>query len=94
MLEYQCDRRSLRNLTRAVPLIIGVITAIFLLLPLHLYLTSAVPSVLFSRTMAVMSAVIAACGVLCRYRSRFAAALVVLGGLVLAFLWLLNRIIA
>jgi hypothetical protein len=34
----------------------------------------------------------AACGFLCRYKSRFAAGLIVLGGLLLAFFWLTSRL--
>jgi hypothetical protein len=42
--------------------------------------------------MSALSLAVATCGVVCRYKSRLSAALIFIGGLVLAFLWLVNRI--
>ncbi|SRR6266481_2475447 len=47
-----------------------------------------------SRTMSALSLLIAVSALVCRYKSRLTAALIFIGGLVLAFFWLLNRWVA
>jgi hypothetical protein len=92
LLEHVRDARSLHNLARALPIAIGILLAIPLSVPLHRYFPAAASSLWLSRTMAVTSIVIAACGFLSRYRSRAAAAFVILGSTTLAVLWLFNHI--
>jgi len=93
LAELHRDAGSLRSLTRTLPLAIGSCVAVLLLVPVRLYVPSISASFLLSRAMTVTSLVIAGCGVLCRFRSRSAAALLVVGATVLAFFWLFNRII-
>ena len=92
MLEFQRDRQSLRSPTRILPLILVTIFSILLLIPSDLYF-QYVSSPRLSVTMSALSLLGAASGVACRYKSRVTAALIVAGGLVLAFFWLLNRIV-
>jgi hypothetical protein len=94
MFDYISDRHSLRSPTRALPIAIGVCVAIPLSVPLHLYLPHTTSSLWLSRGMAAISMIIAACGILSGYKSRVAAAFVVVGGMLLAFLWILNRLVA
>jgi UDP-N-acetylmuramyl pentapeptide phosphotransferase/UDP-N-acetylglucosamine-1-phosphate transferase len=93
-LEVKRDRNSLRSRARILPLAVAWAASVFLLIPLIDYVGNiSVSSDLLSNTMSILALLVAACGFLCRYRSRFAAVLIVLGGIVLAFFWLHNRII-
>src|SRR6267154_2735166 len=47
-----------------------------------------------SRTMSALSLLIAVSALVCRYKSRLTAALIFIGGLILALFWLLNRWVA
>jgi hypothetical protein len=92
-LELQRDRNSLRNLARILPLAVAGGASAFLLIPLTVYLGSINgSSELLSKTMSVTAFSVASCGFLCRYKSRFAAVLIVFGGVFLAFFWAFNRV--
>lgn len=92
-MEFRQDRGSLRSVVRALPLAIGGGAAVLFFVPIDSYLPSTTGSFLFSRILTITSILVAACGVLCRFNSRLAAALVVIGGAVLAFFWLDNFIV-
>ena len=93
-LELKRDRNSPRSLTRILPLTFAWAASVFLLIPLVVYLGSiSVSSELLSKTISVAALLVASCGFLCRYKSRFAAVLIVSGGIVLAFLWWFNRVL-
>lgn len=97
MLEFRRDRESLRSLTRMLPLALAAVLSILLLITLLIppdlyfqYLSSPRLSILMS----VLSLLVALAALVCRYKSRLTTALIFIGGLVLAFFWLLNRIVA
>jgi hypothetical protein len=80
-----------------LPLAVAGAASAFLLIPLIAYVgyigSTSVSSELLSKTMAVVALLVAASGFLCRYKSRFAAALIVFRGMVLAFYWRFNRVV-
>src|SRR3984893_7347990 len=80
MLEIRRDAGSVRSLSRAIPVLLGIGVAVLLLVPLHLYIPSTSGSFFLSRTMTAVSLVILGCGFVCRFRSRPAATFVVAGG--------------
>jgi hypothetical protein len=89
VIEIRRDRASLNHLFRILPIVIGVIVCILFLL--FLSDSPDFPSNRFCNAMSLAGLLVAACGFLCRYRSRFAAALIVVGGLLLAYFWLISR---
>jgi hypothetical protein len=92
MLEFQRDRGSLRRLIRMLPLAVAVVVSIVLLVDVFYPYFSF--RLRLSRTMSALSLLVAVSALVCRYKSRLAAALIFIGGLVLAFFWLLNRWVA
>jgi glucose-6-phosphate-specific signal transduction histidine kinase len=92
MLEFQRDRGSLRNLTRMLPLAVAVVVSIVLLIDVYYPYFSF--RLRLSRAMSALSLLVAVSALVCRYKSRLTAALIFIGGLVLAFFWLLNRWVA
>src|SRR5690348_16725728 len=88
VLEFQRDRASLRSLTRMLPLAVAVIVSILLLIDLSYSEFSL--RFRLSRSMSALSVLVAMSGLVCRYKSRLTAALIFIGGLALAFFWLLN----
>jgi hypothetical protein len=92
MLEFRRDRASLRSLTRMLPLAVAIVVSILLLIDLS-YSDFSVRFRL-SRPMSALSLLVAVSALVCRYKSRLTATLIFLGGLVLAFFWLLNRWVA
>jgi hypothetical protein len=91
MLEFQRDRAS-RSLTRMLPLAVAVVVSILLLIELC-YPDFSVRARLL-RPMAALSLLVAVSALVCRYKSRLATALIFIGGLLLAFFWLLNPWVA
>ena len=89
MLEFQRDRASLRSLTRMLPLAAAVVVCILLLIDLSDPYFSF--RARLSRPMSALSLLVAVSALVCRYKSRLATALIFIGGLLLAFFWLLNR---
>src|SRR5260370_4250450 len=89
MLELQRDRRSLRSLTRMLPLAVAVVVSVLLVIDIRYPWLSFRPSL--SMTMSALSLLVAVCALVCRYKSRLTAALIFIGSLVLALLWILNR---
>ena len=83
VLEFRRDRRSLRSLVRALPLVFAAIASILLLTEVYF---SLVPRL--SPVMSALSLVVALAPFVCRYKSRLTAGLIFSGGLALAFLWL------
>lgn len=83
VLEFRRDRRSLRSLVRALPLVFAAIASILLLTEVYF---SLVPRL--SRVISALSLVVALASFVCRYKSRLTAGLIFIGGFALAFLWL------
>jgi hypothetical protein len=92
-LELRRDNNSLRSLARALPLAVAGAASSLLLIPLPVYWSINVSSDLLSKPMSVVALLVASSGFVCRYKSHFAATLIVFGGTVLAFFWYLNRVI-
>jgi hypothetical protein len=91
MLEFQRDRRSLRALSRSLPLALATIFSVLLPIDIvHPYFSFHDLSV----WIAAFALLVPACALACRYKSRVAATLIFLAGLLLAFFWYLNRFVA
>lgn len=86
-LEFRCDRKSLRDVGRFPPIIVGALGDILLLLSVTLFASSPYSSVALSRAMALVSTLVAVWGILGPFRSRLASALILGGGVLLAFFW-------
>lgn len=93
VLELRRDRQSLISLRRLLPLLAGASGWALGMVPLTLLIRTPHSSMLLGRVMAAVSLCIAVCGILCGFRSKLAAALVVAGGAILAFFWLFNQIV-
>jgi hypothetical protein len=89
-IEIRRDRESLRHLARILPLAIAAVASILFLS--FVFESADFPSNRFCISMSFTGLLVAACGFLCRYKSRFAAGLIVVGGLLLAFFWLASRL--
>ena len=92
MLEFQRDRRSLRSVARMLPLAVAVALSVLLLI--DVFHSEFSFRFRLSRPMSALSILVAVSALVCRYKSRLAAALIFIGGLVLAFFWLLNHWVA
>jgi hypothetical protein len=92
MFEFQRDRASLRSLTRMVPLAIAVVISVLLLVDVY-YPYFSVRARL-SRPMSSISLLVGASALICPYKSRLTKVLIFIGGLLLAFFWLLDRWVA
>ena len=92
VLEFQRDRRSLRSLARMLPFALAVVVSVLLLIDIFdPYLSLALG---LSRTMSALALLVAVSALVSRYKSRLSRVLIFIGGLVLAFFWLLNRWVA
>jgi len=89
LVEIRHERSSLKHLARILPLLIGAIASILFLS--FVSGSADFPSNRFCTAMSLTGLLVAACGVLSGYKSRFAAGLIVLGGLLLAYFWLISR---
>jgi len=89
MFEFQRDRTSLRSLTRMLPLAVAGALSILLLIKVYDPYFS-VRRVQLSRPMSTLSLLVAVSALVCRYKSRLTSALIVIGGQVLVFFWLMT----
>jgi hypothetical protein len=89
-IEIRRDRSSLKHLARILPLAIAAIASILFLS--FVFDSANFPSNRFCTAMSLTGLLVAACDFLCRYKSRFAAGLIVVGGLLLAYFWLISRL--
>lgn len=90
-IEFRRDRASLKHPVRILPLAIAAVASIMFLS----FLSDDYPDFPSNRLCVALSLaglLVAVCGFLCRYKSRFAAALIVVGGLLLAVFWLLSQL--
>lgn len=91
LLEFQRDRCSLRSLPRGLPLGLALILSALLLMDLwHPYFSFNGGSL----PITALALMIPISAVVCRYKSRVAAVLIFVAGLLLAFFWFVNRIVA
>jgi len=89
VIEIRRDRVSLKHLARILPLAIAAVASILFLS--FLFDSADFPSNRLCTAMSLTGLLVTACGLLCRYKSRFAAVLIVVGGLFLAYFWLISR---
>jgi hypothetical protein len=88
-IEFRRDPVSFKHPVRVLPLAIGAVASI-----LFLSLLSDAPDFPSNRLCIAMSLaglLVAVCGLLCRYKSRFTAALIVVGGVLLAYFWRISQ---
>ena len=90
VIEIRRDRSSLKHIARILPLAIAAVASILFLS--FVFDSPDFPSNRFCTAMSLTGLLVAACGFLCRYKSRFAARLIVVGGLLLAYFWLISRL--
>jgi len=88
-IEIRRDPASLKHVVRILPIAIAAVASILFLS--FLSDSPDFPSNRLCTAMSLAGLLVAACGFLCRYRSRFAAALIVVGGLLLACFWLISQ---
>lgn len=88
-IEFRRDPSSLKHPVRFLPLAIAAVASILFLS--FLFDSPVFPSNRLCKMMSLAGLVVAACGVLCQFKSRLAAALMVVGGLLLAFFWLMSQ---
>lgn len=93
VLEYRRDRQSLRSFRRMLPLALAAVLSILLLIPPDLYFQYVWATRVFVPT-CILSLSLAGSALVCRYKSSLAMALIFIGGLLLALLWFVNRIVA
>jgi hypothetical protein len=89
-IEIRRDRSSVKHLVRILPLAIAAVACILFLS--FVFDSADFPSNRFCTAMSLTGLLVAACGFLCRYKSRLAAGLIVVGGLLLAYFWLISRL--
>jgi len=87
VIEIRRDPASLKRPVRILPLALAAVTSILFLLLLSE--SPEFPSNRFCKVMSLAGLLVAVCGFLCRYKSRLAAALIVVGGVLLAYFWLI-----
>jgi hypothetical protein len=90
VLEIRRDPSSLKYLARTLPLAIAAVASILFLS--FLFDSADSPSNRFCTAMSLTGLLVAACGFLSRCKSRFAAGLIVVGGLLLACFWHISRL--
>jgi len=88
-IEFRRDPAGLKHPVRILPLAIAAAASILFLS--FLSDSPVFPSNRLCKMMSLAGLVVAACGVLCQYKSRLAAGLIVVGGLLLAFFWLISQ---
>lgn len=91
MLEFQRDRQSFKSVIRSVPLAFAVFLSVLLLIDLWRPYFSFRG---FSLPMTVLALLVPVCAFVCGFRSRVAATLIFVAGLLLAFFWYVNRFVA
>jgi hypothetical protein len=89
VFEIRRDPASLKHLIRILPLAAGTVASLLFLS--FIFDSSDFPSNRFCTVISLVGPLVAAGGFLCRYKSRLAAALVVAGGLLLAYFWLISQ---
>jgi hypothetical protein len=92
--ELRSSRSRGQKLSALIPLILGLAAFGLSLDPANLLSLNVHSSVTLSRVMTMVSALIACSGVFVAYSRRSSAIWVACGGLVLAFFWMFNRVLA
>jgi hypothetical protein len=93
-IEMRSDKDPMQKFTSLIPIVLGVIAFGLWFGPGWLLQITPESSVTLSRIMTMVSAIIACSGVFVSFSRRTSAMWVASGGLVLAFFWMFNRILA
>ena len=89
IVEFRRDRHNFLSLPRLLPIAFAVFVSILLLVDLP-YSFIALHEL--SRTMSALSLLFVLPAFFCRYKSRVAAGLMLVGGIVLAYFWLITSL--
>ena len=92
--ELRATTNAAAKLRSLVPLILGIAVFGISLAPQSVFQVTPSSSITLSRVMTMISAIIACSGVFILYSRRSSAVWVACGGLVLAFSWMFNRVLA
>lgn len=92
LMELRSDRSLGQRFVKLVPVILGLAAFVLSFNPQGFLHVTPSSSVTLSRVMTIVCAVIACSGAFMVYSRRTTSVLVALGGLVLAFGWMFNRV--
>jgi hypothetical protein len=92
--ELRAQRSGAEKLRSLIPIVLGIAVFGLSLSPQAIFQVTPSSSVTLSRVMTMVSAVVACSGVFVSFSRRSSAVWVACGGLVLAFFWMFNRIVA
>ncbi len=92
--ELRAQRSTAEKLRSLIPIILGIAVFGLSLSPQGIFQVTPSSSVTLSRVMTMVSAVVACSGVFVGFSRRSSAVWVACGGLLLAFFWMFNRILA
>jgi hypothetical protein len=91
--ELRSDSSLGRRVGKVVPIILGLAAFAVFIDPQGLLQVTPTSSLTLSRVMTMVCAIVACSGAFIPYSRRITSALVALGGLVLAFGWMFNRVV-
>ena len=94
VIEVRSQRTGIEKFRSLIPIVLGIAAFGLLFGPGWLLDVTPQSSVTLSRTMTLACAVIACSGVFVSFSRRTSAVWVACGGLVLAFFWMFNRVLA
>jgi|SRR5579883_1921939 len=94
VIEIRSQRAGIEKFRSLIPVVLGVAAFGLLFGPGWLLDVTPQSSITLSRVMTLASAVIACSGVFVSFSRRTSAVWVACGGLVLAFFWMFNRVLA
>ncbi len=92
LIELRSDMSLAQRLGKVVPIILGLTAFVLFFNPQGFLHVTPSSSVTLSRVMTMVCAVVASSGAFLAYSRRVSSALVAVGGLVLAYGWMFNRV--
>jgi hypothetical protein len=93
LVELRSESSLARRLGKLIPIVLGVAAFVLSFNPQGLVHVTPSSSTTLSRVMTIVCAVIACSGAFVAYSRRLSSVLMALGGLVLAFGWMFNRVV-
>lgn len=93
LMEWRSDRSLAQRIGKVVPIILGLAAFVLFFNPQGFLHVTPSSSVTLSRVMTMVCVLIACSGAFVVYSRRISSMLVALGGLVLAFGWMFNRVV-
>jgi hypothetical protein len=92
-LELRQQKRRSIGILGAAAIVLGIGVSVLLVIPLGFFSLNPASSVALSKTMTLISALVAGSVAFGKFNSKISSVLVVVGGAILAFFWFFNRII-